>query len=255
MKYAVCCVALSAMRREPSHKVEMVSQQLFGECCTVLEEIGDWAKIKCRYDDYQGWVQLAHLTEIDASEFAGNDEILTAELVNEVDYQGNVMIVPFASAVTTLPGGRLSWSKNLIHYSGNTYNRSRISNTPQLVKEFALKYLNTPYLWGGKSVFGIDCSGFSQQVYKLLNLTIPRDASQQALHGITINLLQEVKCGDLAFFDNEDGAITHVGILLSENEILHASGKVRLDKIEDQGIVNVETNLRTHNLTIIKRYF
>ena len=127
--------------------------------------------------------------------------------------------------------------------------------TPKQVKQLVYKFLNTPYLWGGKSVFGIDCSGFSKLVYKLLNVAIPRDAWQQALHGDTVSFLQEAKCGDLAFFDDEEGKIVHVGILLNEHEIIHSSGKVRLDKIDNQGIQNVETKQRTHKLRIIKRYF
>jgi cell wall-associated NlpC family hydrolase len=110
-------------------------------------------------------------------------------------------------------------------------------------------------LWGGRSVFGIDCSGFAQAVYEFLNIALLRDAKLQALHGEVVNFLQEARCGDLAFFDDETGEIIHVGILINEKEIIHASGKVRIDKIDNEGIVNTDTGERTHRLRIIKRYF
>jgi gamma-D-glutamyl-L-lysine dipeptidyl-peptidase len=122
------------------------------------------------------------------------------------------------------------------------------------IRQVALQYLDVPYLWGGKSFFGIDCSGFCQQVFRHFGINLPRDAYQQAEKGEVVGFLQEVVCGDLAFFDNEEGRITHVGLMLNTHEIIHASGKVRIDKIDHQGIINSETGVRTHQLRIIKRY-
>lgn len=122
------------------------------------------------------------------------------------------------------------------------------------IKDLALFFLNAPYLWGGRTLFGIDCSGFVQAVYKMAGLKLKRDASQQAEYGNTVDFLQEARCGDVAFFDNEDGRITHVGILLGNNEIIHSSGKVRIDPIDDQGIYNRELHKYTHQLRIIKRF-
>ena len=115
--------------------------------------------------------------------------------------------------------------------------------------------LHTAYVWGGRSAFGIDCSGFTQLVFKSFGIVLFRDAYQQATQGEVVGFLQEAKTGDLAFFDNAEGRITHVGMLINEHEIIHASGKVRIDRIDSQGIVNVDTNERTHQLRIIKRYF
>lgn len=122
------------------------------------------------------------------------------------------------------------------------------------LRTIALEYIDTSYLWGGKTKCGIDCSGFCQQVYKRVGIKLPRDAYQQAALGEVVGFLQEVQPGDLAFFDNEDGKITHVGIMLATDEIIHSSGKVRIDKIDSQGIINAETGTRTHQLRIIKRY-
>jgi cell wall-associated NlpC family hydrolase len=142
-----------------------------------------------------------------------------------------------------------------VHFKGNVWNPEEIKFSAKILKQIAFKFLNTSYLWGGKSVFGIDCSGYAQMTYKFLNNQLPRDAWQQAEQGTLVNFLQEAQCGDLAFFDNEEGRITHVGILLNDHEIIHSSGKVRIDKIDTDGILNLETKQRTHKLRIIKRYF
>ena len=142
-----------------------------------------------------------------------------------------------------------------LHYIGKLYHPEKERITNKKIKKIACKFINTPYLWGGKSVFGIDCSGFSQSVYKFLNIALPRDSWQQFEIGETIPFLGKAKRGDLAFFDNREGRIIHVGILLDQSEIIHSSGKVRVDKIDMEGIIDTSTNERTHNLRSIKRYF
>lgn len=256
MQYMVCCVPVSPMRAEASHRSEMVSQQLFGEK-SILMDIGEdnWVKIQLKYEGYQGWIQRSHVTEIDDELFLNIDKELTADWVNEIDYNGHVMMVPMGSSLSAFKNGKAFWRKNSVHFKGNVWNPNEVIINSKMIKQVAYKFLNTTYLWGGKSVFGIDCSGYAQMVYKFLNHQLPRDAWQQAEKGEVVNFLQEVQCGDLAFFDNEEGRITHVGILLNENEIIHSSGKVRIDKIDTQGIMNLETKQRTHKLRIIKRYF
>lgn len=256
MKYAMCCVPVSALRSEPSHKSEMVSQLLFGECCSILEyDTNNWIKIKCKYDDYEGWCTLSHLIEIDEEFFLRPDKELAANWVNEVNYNGHDMFVPYGSSLSWLQHSKTFGKKNAVKYSGKVWKPGSIKINPKTIKKIAYQFLNTTYLWGGKSVFGIDCSGFSQTVFKFLNIALPRDAWQQAEHGSVINSLQNVNCGDLAFFDNEEGRITHVGILLNSKEIIHSSGKVRIDKVDKEGIINSDTKQRTHKLKIIKRYF
>jgi len=256
MNYTVCCVPVSPMRAEPSHKSEMVSQQLFGEKSMIQETgAGNWVRIKLKYDGYEGWCQLSHLSEIEEDQYTHTDKELTAGWINEIDYNGHPMYVPLGSSLSAFRNGKVFWRRNIVHFKGEVWNPDEINFDKKLVKQIAFKFLNTSYLWGGKSVFGIDCSGFTQMVYKFLNMSLLRDAWQQAQQGTVVNFLQEASCGDLAFFDNEEGRIVHVGILLSEHEIIHASGKVRIDKIDTQGILNLETKQRTHQLRIIKRFF
>lgn len=260
MQYMVCCVPLSPLRASPSHKAEMVSQQLFGEKSVIIEHGNDpvatgWVKIEMKYDGYQGWCQDSHLAELDEELYVNVDKDLTAGWVNEIDYNGHPMNVPLGSSLSAFQNRKAFWRKNTVQFKGEIWNPVEIKITPKNIKQLAYKFLNTSYLWGGKSVFGIDCSGFSQSIYKFLNVQLPRDAWQQAEKGTVVNFLQESKCGDLAFFDNEEGNIIHTGILLNDHEIIHSSGKVRIDKIDTQGILNLETKKRTHQLRIIKRYF
>ena len=256
MQYVVCCVPVSAVRAEPSHKTEIVSQQLFGEKSIILETAVDgWAKIAMKYDGYEGWVQQSHLTPLDESEYVKVDKALAGEWANEITFNGHPMMVPLGSSLGAFKNGIALWRRNTIHYKDKPWNPEEVEITPKLIKQIAYKYLNTAYLWGGKSVFGIDCSGYAQMVYKFLNIQIPRDSGQQAGQGDVVNFLQEARCGDLAFFDDDEGKIIHVGILLNDHEIIHASGKVRIDRIDSEGIFNIENKTHTHRLRIIRRFY
>jgi cell wall-associated NlpC family hydrolase len=255
MMYLVCCVPVSPVRAEPSHKSEMVSQVLFGETAEVLEEGQDkWIRIRCLYDQYEGWTKISEFTELQEP-IARCEAHITAGWDNEININGQVMRIPFGSDLRALQNGNAEWGKYSWSFKGDhidpKYNRRNEKNIRKLTGIF----LNTAYLWGGRSPFGIDCSGFVQLVYKSLGIPLMRDASQQATQGEAIGFLQEAVCGDLAFFDNPEGRITHVGLLLNDHEIIHSAGKVRIDKIDNQGIINTDTGERTHKLRIIKRYF
>ncbi|MBA2250648.1 MAG: C40 family peptidase [Chitinophagaceae bacterium] len=249
MKYAMCIVPVGSLRKEPSHKTEMVSQLLFGECCIILQKDTGWIKIRCKYDGYEGWCQQGQVGEVDAETYHLETQKLAAGWVNEIYIDDAKLLIPFGSEV------RLEKNKKDQPYSGELWNADTVKITTEIIKQIAFTFLNTAYLWGGKSVFGIDCSGFSQTVYKFLNIPLKRDAHQQAEQGVTVNSLQDAKCGDLAFFDNQEGRITHVGILLEDKKIIHASVKVRIDKIDEDGITNIETGEQTHKLKMIKRFF
>jgi gamma-D-glutamyl-L-lysine dipeptidyl-peptidase len=255
MSYAVCCVPVANVRIEPDHKAELVSQLLFGECCiiTIVEKNG-WVKIVNKTDAYTGWCQQSHFQEIDDTLYYLEENNLTADWVNEIDYNGHMMWVPFGSSLTAMKNGNAFWRRNTVHYAGNVWDPVTAKHDAKTIRQLAFKFLNTAYLWGGRSVFGVDCSGFTQSVYKFLNVPLLRDAQQQATQGELVGFLQEAHCGDLAFFDNEEGEIIHVGILLNAQEIIHAAGKVRIDKIDNEGIVDADTGQRTQRLRIIKRY-
>jgi cell wall-associated NlpC family hydrolase len=247
MNYAVCCVPVAPMRITPDHRTEMVSQLLFGEYCMIQEDNKDgWVKIIGKADGYEGWLQRSHIKESSADAYHVVNTHFSVDWVTEIEYNTQPMFISMGSVIDV---------KNTSNqFKGNAWDVTKASADEATIRSIAFKYLNTTYLWGGRSVFGIDCSGFAQAVYKFLNIPLLRDAKLQATRGEVIGFLAEVRCGDLAFFDDEAGEIVHVGILLNENEIIHSAGKVRVDRIDSQGILNVDTGLRTHQLRVIKRY-
>lgn len=244
------------MRIEPEHTSEMVSQLLFGECCiiTIVEKSG-WIKIVNKADACTGWCLQTHVVEIEDTQYYNGHNELTAGWINEIDYNGHMMQVPMGSSLTAMKNGHVFWRKHTVHFTGTTWNPAKAKRDAKTIKQQAFKFLNTTYLWGGRSVFGIDCSGFTQAVYQFFNIHLLRDAQQQATQGELVGFLQEARCGDLAFFDDAEGKIIHTGMLLNAHEIIHAAGKVKIDKIDNAGIVDTDAGLRTYNLRIIKRYF
>lgn len=245
MHHAVCTAPVAPVRTGPDHKSEMSSQLLFGEYCIAGETIQDgFVHITMKADGYEGWCQLNHITATDETSFNTPVTRLAAGWVNDVLFNDTVMRIPFGS--TLHPG---------ISFDGELWDCHTAVPSEENLQKIAYTFLNTAYLWGGRSVFGTDCSGFTQTVFRFFNIALKRDAHQQAAQGSTVDFLQQARCGDLAFFDNEAGEIIHVGILLNDKAILHASGKVQADHIDNSGIVHKQTGQRMHRLRIIKRYF
>jgi hypothetical protein len=249
MNYAMSIVPVAHVRLTPDHRAEMVNQLLFGESVKVLEvDKNGWIQAESIPDGYRGFCRLNQFVIMDApiQEYAE----YTGDWVEQVWVNDQKLMIPFGSNLSLLnaviPG-------NSIAYNGNIFKASGTLKSEKFITEIASIFLNSPYLWGGKSVFGIDCSGFVQSVYKMMNIVLPRDANTQAGEGEPIGFLQEAVCGDLAFFDDENGDIIHVGLLLNEQQIIHASGKVRIDVIDNEGIINSTSKKRTHHLRLIKR--
>jgi gamma-D-glutamyl-L-lysine dipeptidyl-peptidase len=252
--HAICCVPLSALRKAPAHEAEMTSQLLFGETVHIIEAVANlWYLVKATHDGYAGWCQQSHLVQTDLPATAAT--LLTAGWRNTLLYNGIPMQVPYGSSLTGFENGKANWDGVLLGFSGATWDVAMAIKDAGTIAALAHTFINTAYLWGGRSVFGVDCSGFTQTVFRFLGITLPRDAHQQALAGTTVDFLQQVRCGDLAFFDDATGRIIHVGLLLNDGEIIHAAGKVRIDKMDNAGIVHAQTGEHTHRLRIIKRYW
>jgi hypothetical protein len=232
----------------------MVSQLLFGEFVELGEQAGDFVYVTCVYDGYQGWCQRNQLRAIDTDNVV-DTKAFTARFINEILVNGKAAVIPFGCPVYNADQSEFLFGPNAInglHTGEGAWNSSE-GFTEGRLRAAAFYFLNTAYLWGGKSVFGIDCSGFTQQVFKLLDVPLLRDAYLQAAQGDEVAKLSEAQVGDLAFFNNDQGRITHVGILLGADEIIHASGNVHVDKIDRDGIINTEGE-RTHRLHSIRRY-
>jgi cell wall-associated NlpC family hydrolase len=258
MPYAITIVPVMPLRATAAHKSEMISQVLWGECVEITETAADgWVKVKCQFDSYEGWATIVHLEIIDNQLFNAQGTHFMPHWSNTVLLNGQPMVVPYGCVVKRDIGAVTSWGSIKVQFEEKAGELASLPPQPTSngLRAAAFHFLNTAYLWGGKSVFGVDCSGFTQSIYKLNGVSLLRDAYQQATQGRVVDFLQEARLGDLAFFDNAEGRITHVGMLLNDHEIIHAAGKVRIDRIDNQGIINVDTGLRTHPLRIIKRYY
>lgn len=254
MEYGICNLTIVPLRADEAHRSEMVSQVLFGEAFEIQMKSKEWTKVCMIADGYTGWIQ--------------NGQFLT---LNEMQYQDYLSLdkeyVGFEGGFLTNGEFRIELLHGTVIRKDFAYLNDRrlkqfvVPHAPidqtsfQLeVSLLAKRYWEVPYLWGGRSKFGIDCSGFAQLIYQSFGHALPRDAYQQAELGHTVDFLSEIENGDLAFFDNEQGRINHVGILLDSETIIHASGRVRIDSMDQEGIFNKELNKYTHKLRIIKRY-
>ncbi len=250
-----CAVATAPLRAEPNHRAEMVSQLLFGEHVLQINQQNNWLKVTCNFDGYEGWVEINSLMPIPENIPRGFKKMVASSDAQLLSLEAMEMI-------SIIPGCEIYCNKKEeVFFNNNIYTLmgetvpfvfdKNIFDKNVLI-DFAYTFLNTPYLWGGKSFHGADCSGFTQTVFKLVGIRLPRDAWQQAEVGKNISFT-EVEEGDLAFFKNEKGKIAHVGICLDEHEIIHCSTKVRMDTLTNDGIWNKDLNLQTHDLALIKR--
>lgn len=247
MKKACCIVSISPVRLEGKDQSEMVTQLLFGELVTVLEVNEPWAKIVTDNDAYEGFVDYKHLEFLSEKEAKRWSDGLTYLSNREIKIKTNYE-VQYICRGSFLPENVDSFNIGNKIFTILTEQDQSFTSPVELAKD----YINTPYLWGGKSPYGIDCSGLTQIVYRIFNYNLPRDASEQFHHGADIEF-NDIEAGDLAFFENKNGKIIHVGILDGNGGIIHASGHVRLDNITEEGIIHVNSNELTHKLTKIKR--
>ena len=256
MKQGICLLSVAALRAEPDSRSEMVSQLVFGDLFEVVDTQKDWLQIRMHYDHYLGWVsanQVHLLSDSDFSDLRESPLTISTDLIQLLEDRthNTSFAIGAGSTFYFYERGSLSMAGKVFQYAG-TVNKQFPAKPLQLT-ELALLFLNTPYLWGGRSPFGIDCSGFRQLVFKMGGMRIPRDASVQATQGDTVHLINEALPGDLLFFDNEEQQITHVGMLINEGHIIHAHGKVRVDLVDHNGIFSRDIRRYTHSLRLIKR--
>ncbi|TQD40274.1 C40 family peptidase [Haloflavibacter putidus] len=247
MQYGICNLNIVPVRLEAADASEMVTQLLYGDHFKVLEKRKNWSKIRIAFDAYEGWIDNKQYLDIEENTYQQLQE-------QPGNYVSDLVEFAISNTNSLLPvclGANIAAAKLLENnYDGRSL--TGVKNRTSIL-ETAMLYMNAPYLWGGKSPFGIDCSGLTQMVYKLNGYSLFRDASQQAKQGEALSFIEESAAGDLAFFDNNEGEIIHVGIIMPDNYIVHAHGKVRIDRLDHSGIFNSDTKRYTHNLRVIKK--
>lgn len=247
MQYGICPLSIVPLRQAPAHQSEMTSQLLYGEHFKILEERAKWSRIRVAFDNFEAWICKQQLLKIPEEIYDKLEKALpqySADLFDFVsDQNGQLTTIPIGSSLNVRSGLKHQFDGNLI--TGKKV-KSEIVKT-------ALLYLNSPYTWGGKSPLGIDCSGLTQMVYKLNGYRLERNAAQQATQGEPLSFIEESDAGDLVFFDDLEGVINHVGIMMKDNYIIHVDGKVRIDRLDHSGIFNAELKKHTHQLRVIKK--
>lgn len=248
--FGICLQTLIPIRKRATETAEMITQLLFGETYDLLELNEKWALIKNHNDDQQGWIDEKLVVNIEPS------EVQMLQSAEKIILNKPLVLAKIQAEKIPLVAGSVFYKNENDSFGVNNTNYVLTEkHTPLTWEDTLMQFLNTPYLWGGKSFLGIDCSGFSQVVFKTKGINLPRNASQQEEVGEEIKQLEQVKMGDLAFFENPQGKINHVGIIIDSQTIIHASGWVRIDHIDDQGILKKEIKDYSHKLKIIKRYF
>ncbi len=247
MNYGLSNLSVIPLRSEANDRSEMVSQVIYGETFKIIETNKKWSRISLSFDQYEGWIDNKQFLKITKVDFDSLEKLPRNLSTNFVD----IIITAEKELFSIYLGSQIQVTNYLNHqFEGNSITGEQPKSS---IPETAQLYLNSPYLWGGKTQFGVDCSGFTQMVYKLNGYKLFRDANQQATQGDSLSFIDESEPGDLALFDNEEGNIIHVGIIMKDNYIIHAHGKVRIDRLDQTGIFNNDTRKHTHKLRVIKR--
>jgi hypothetical protein len=252
MEYGICNLSVIPLRAEAAELSEMVSQVLFGECFEILEWQEKWVKIVTSIDNYTGWIgrtQFAMLGHLAWQQWHRDKPQLSYGAVTQAwkKSDNTVLYLPVGSSMAFMEGNTCRIGSEKFEILGPKGDIDTFAIT-------ARSFLNAPYLWGGRTHFGIDCSGFTQAVLRLHGTDIKRNASQQVTQGKPVANMKNTVLGDLAFFINENDRVTHVGIMINDKQIIHASGKVKIDSIDEKGIFSEELKRYTHKFHSIKRF-
>jgi len=256
MDFGICSYSVVPIRTAPSQKSEQISQLLFGELVEVLETKGRlWAKIRCLQDNLVGWTETNQITAITPKEkkvFQKNQSF-SLELVHAAMADNYFVPITLGARLPNYDGMHFKLGAMRFTFSGQVINQSHVKKSAPFLVKIAKRYLNAPFQWGGRSPFGIDAAGLVQVLYSMVGTQLPRYAAEQVKFGKMVDFVEQAREGDLAFFENKSGRITHVGIIMKEQYVIHAYGAVRIDRIDHYGIYDATHKRYTHKLRLCKR--
>ena len=259
MNPGICALSAVPIRAEPNDRTELVTQLMFGECYQILLTQDSWVQVQLAADGYMGWMDTKQHTPVSAEYYeawCAQDHPRVLDVVQAVSDATTKLPLTLGCRLPFFDGLNLRLGERQYFFNGTATNPTAAPDTARqalLLRKMALLHLKAPYVWGGKSIFGLDCSGLCQQLYGLVGIQLPRDARQQIDHGRPVHFVAQARPGDLAFFDNAEGRIVHVGMVMDEGHILHAHGEVRLDPLDHNGIFNRERQRYSHKLRLLKR--
>lgn len=248
------------VRTDPREGAEQSTQMLFGELAEVLEEQPRWKRIRLESDGQEGWVDAKMICPMESKEYASYKETLktVATVKFPMTYavsENNGQTIPLTAGtrLTNYKEGRFEVLGVGFRIDPNMVITQAMEMNQENLLQAVRFFLNTPYLWGGKNALGMDCSGFTQVIMSLFGKHVLRNASEQVTQGETIDELKKAQAGDLVFFDHQEGKISHVGIIIDAERVVHCSGRVKVEKLDEIGIFNAETGDYSHHLCAIKR--
>lgn len=256
MDFGICPLSIVPIRTSSSHRSEMRSQLLFGELFEILDRKGrQWLKIRCLWDNYVGWVSMHQITFITPSEYEQYQchFAYNLEIMQPVRADDHFLPITLGAQLPNFDGIRFRIGNQHFTYSGQAVFPGDVQPTSDFITKMAKRFLYTPYMWGGRSPFGIDSDGFVQLVFKLVGQILPREAAEQVYLGESVDFVEQAQAGDIAFFEDRNNRIHHCGIILADQKIIHSYGKVRIDSIDHYGIFNENYQRYTHNLRLVKR--
>ncbi len=254
MDNGICLNSMIPLRDTPDRQGELTDQLLFGEHFRILESQGEWHHIRRLPDGYEGWMKSLYFLRMSGEWIAAHQQKapwVAGEPFMWLNIENEGMWIAGGSLLPDFDPSTGSFTLSNRHCTVQDKSGVARGMSRGELAQAARNYLNAPYLWGGKTVFGMDCSGFTQILARMGGIVLPRDSHQQVHRGTTVGFIKDARPGDLAFFDNEEGEIIHTGMMLDPNHIIHASGKVRIDAIDHQGIYNRELKQYTHTLRVI----
>lgn len=256
MQFGICPLSVVPVRSFPSHHSELHSQLLFGELFEILESKGkQWYKIRCQLDQFEGWIEQVQCKLLVASEFEqyANHFAFSLELVQAAMGRDHFIPITMGSRLPNFDGLHFRIGDTIYTFSGQALTPGEVRPGSEFLLKIAKRYLGAPFLWGGRSPFGMDAPGFTQMVFQFAGILLPRLAIAQLELGASVDFVENSQPGDLAFFENKFGRITHVGIIMPDNRIIHAYGSVRIDMLDHFGIYDEARGVYTRRLRLIKR--